>query len=65
MTVRPNSELVIQQYKFSESAPDNSMVMLWDLPMNRLLHTFKGPGQGTTEPTGSCFAPSTQMAPTG
>jgi len=27
MTVRPNSELVIQQYKFSESAPDNSMVM--------------------------------------
>ena len=27
MTVRPNSEMVIQQYKFSESAPDNSMVM--------------------------------------
>lgn len=27
MTVRPNSELLIQQYKFSESAPDNSMVM--------------------------------------
>lgn len=27
MTVRPNSELVIQQYRFSVSAPDNSMVM--------------------------------------
>ena len=27
MTVRPNSEMVIQQYKFKESAPDNSMVM--------------------------------------
>lgn len=27
MTVRPNSELVIQQYQFKESAPDNSMVM--------------------------------------
>ena len=27
MTVRPNSELLIQQYQFKESAPDNSMVM--------------------------------------
>lgn len=27
MTVRPNSEMVIQQYSFRESAPDNSMVM--------------------------------------
>ncbi len=27
MTVRPNSELVIQQYKFRNDAPDNSMVM--------------------------------------
>ena len=27
MTVRPNSELVIQQYKFRKDAPDNSMVM--------------------------------------
>ena len=27
MTVRPNTELVIQQYKFKEAAPDNSMVM--------------------------------------
>ena len=27
MTVRSNSELVLQQYKFRESAPDNSMVM--------------------------------------
>lgn len=27
MTVRPNSEMVIQQFKFKESANDNSMVM--------------------------------------
>ena len=27
MTVRPNSELFIQQYQFKENAPDNSMVM--------------------------------------
>ncbi|MES3003302.1 MAG: FecR family protein [Pseudomonadota bacterium] len=27
MTVRPNSELVLQQYKFKENAPDNSMLM--------------------------------------
>ena len=27
MTVRPNSELVIEQFKFKESAPDNSFVM--------------------------------------
>lgn len=27
MTVRPNSELVLQQYQFRESAPDNSMLM--------------------------------------
>ena len=27
MTVRPNSDIVIQEYKFKESAPDNSMVM--------------------------------------
>jgi hypothetical protein len=27
MTVRPNSDIVIQQYRFKESAPDNSMVM--------------------------------------
>lgn len=27
MTVRPNSEIVIQQYKFKEADPDNSMVM--------------------------------------
>lgn len=27
MTVRPNSELVLQQYQFRENAPDNSMVM--------------------------------------
>jgi hypothetical protein len=27
MTVRPNSEMVLQQYQFKESAPDNSMLM--------------------------------------
>jgi hypothetical protein len=27
MTVRPNSELVLQQYQFKENAPDNSMLM--------------------------------------
>lgn len=27
MTVRPNSEIVIQQYKFKDAAPDNNMVM--------------------------------------
>lgn len=27
MTVRPNSDLVVQQYQFKEGAPDNSMVM--------------------------------------
>lgn len=27
MTVRPNSELVLQQYRFKENAPDNSMFM--------------------------------------
>jgi hypothetical protein len=27
MTVRPNSEIVIEQFKFKENAPDNSMVM--------------------------------------
>ena len=27
MTVRPNSELVLQQYQFKANAPDNSMVM--------------------------------------
>ncbi|MGV3573358.1 MAG: FecR family protein [Ramlibacter sp.] len=27
MTVRPNSELVLQQYQFRENAPDNSMLM--------------------------------------
>jgi hypothetical protein len=27
MTVRPNSELVLQQYHFRENAPDNSMLM--------------------------------------
>jgi len=27
MTVRPNSEIVLQQYKFAENATDNSMVM--------------------------------------
>ncbi len=27
MTVRPNSELVLQQYRFRPSAPDNSMLM--------------------------------------
>lgn len=27
MTVRPNSELVLQQYQYRESAPDNSMLM--------------------------------------
>ena len=27
MTVRPNSELVLQQYRFQENAPDNSMLM--------------------------------------
>jgi hypothetical protein len=27
MTVRPNSELVISQYRFKESAPDNNMLM--------------------------------------
>jgi hypothetical protein len=27
MTVRPNSELVLQQYQFREAAPDNSMLM--------------------------------------
>jgi hypothetical protein len=27
MTVRPNSEMLIQQYKFKENAPDNNMVM--------------------------------------
>ena len=27
MTVRPNSELVLQQYRFKENAPDNGMLM--------------------------------------
>ena len=27
MTVRPNTELVLQQYQFKENAPDNSMLM--------------------------------------
>ncbi len=27
MTVRPNSEMVMQQYRFKENAPDNSMLM--------------------------------------
>jgi hypothetical protein len=27
MTLRPNSEMVLEQFKFTESAPDNSMVM--------------------------------------
>jgi hypothetical protein len=27
MTVRPNSEMVLQQYQFKENAPDNSMLM--------------------------------------
>lgn len=27
MTVRPNSEIVLQQYQFKENAPDNNMVM--------------------------------------
>lgn len=27
MTVRPNTEMVLQQYRFKENAPDNSMVM--------------------------------------
>lgn len=27
MTVRPNSELILQQYRFKENAPDNSMFM--------------------------------------
>ncbi len=27
MTIRPNSELVLQQYRFKENAPDNSMLM--------------------------------------
>jgi hypothetical protein len=27
MTVRPNSEIVIQQYKYKDAAPDNNMVM--------------------------------------
>lgn len=27
MTMRPNSELVLQQYRFKEHAPDNSMIM--------------------------------------
>lgn len=27
MTVRPNSEIVLQQYRFKENAPDNSMFM--------------------------------------
>lgn len=27
MTIRPNSELVLQQYQFRENAPDNSMLM--------------------------------------
>jgi hypothetical protein len=27
MTVRPNSEMVVQQYRFKENAPDNSMLM--------------------------------------
>jgi hypothetical protein len=27
MTVRPNSELVLQQYRFQENAPDNTMLM--------------------------------------
>jgi hypothetical protein len=27
MTLRPNSELVVQQYQFKENAPDNSMLM--------------------------------------
>jgi hypothetical protein len=27
MTVRPNSEIVLQQYRFKENAPDSSMLM--------------------------------------
>lgn len=27
MTVRPNSEIILQQYKFAQNAPDNSFVM--------------------------------------
>jgi hypothetical protein len=27
MTVRPNTEMVVQQYRFKENAPDNSMVL--------------------------------------
>src|SRR5213075_903214 len=27
MTVRPNSELVLQQFQFKENSPDNSMLM--------------------------------------
>jgi hypothetical protein len=27
MTIRPNSELILQHYRFKESAPDNSMLM--------------------------------------
>ncbi len=27
MTVRPNSQMVIQQYQFKDASPDNSMVM--------------------------------------
>lgn len=27
MTIRPNSELILQQYRFKEDAPDNSMLM--------------------------------------
>jgi hypothetical protein len=27
MTIRPNSELILQQYRFKENAPDNSMLM--------------------------------------
>lgn len=27
MTVRPNSEMVVQQYRFKENAPDNTMLM--------------------------------------
>ena len=29
MTVRPNSELVLQQYQFRENAPDNGFLMPW------------------------------------
>jgi hypothetical protein len=60
MTVRPNSEMVLQTYRFKENAPDNSMLMqlvrgtwpgVWAKPT---------PRANSTSPT--CCAPAVMAA---